>query len=270
MNIIKRVRLTVKGYYAYPLTEEDQDLPNFQDWQKFDALLAEVKGGNFSRVPVLRDWIATADDWVLAGQYSDLLGNAGSANTLTQIIRDLPEGQDIVMEFIYGEILERWGHLSVIPVLIDLYERYSFSEDSMYIPPGLSRLMESTPGDVGAFPMEGSEDDIREYCQMARRRYRELCDRLGTDDAVVFRGDIIEIRNMCQRVLDDLGHERRFSEEMRHKFEAFTGVNCSGFYEDETLKPLKASAIIEEFLDNLDADKYQKGCRYFFGHRIPD
>ena len=43
---------------------------------------------------------------------------------------------------------------------------------------------------------------------------------------------------------------------MRHKFEAFTGVNCSSFYENETLKPLAASAIIEEFLGSVSPEAH--------------
>ena len=52
--------------------------------------------------------------------------------------------------------------------------------------------------------------------------------------------------------------------------EASTGIDCSGFYQEEKPQPLTAAAIIEDFLESSESQHYEKGVRYFFGHRIPD
>ena len=44
-----------------------------------------------------------------------------------------------------------------------------------------------------------------------------------------------------------------------------------GFYgKAGKLQPLSAAAIVEEFLESRESEKYEDGVRYFFGHRIPD
>jgi len=170
----------------------------------------------------------------------------------------------------YGQVLGYWGHLSVIPALVDLYERYYFSQDSIYVVQTLSQLLEDLPGDIQDFPEGGEATEFREYCGRVRMQYQKLSDRLGTHDAVVFRGEVISIQHICKKMIDDLEVRHGFHEEMRHKFEAVTGIDCSSFYVNGSLQPLTVAAVIEQFLESPDAAKYQRGVRYFFGHRVPD
>ncbi len=57
--------------------------------------------------------------------------------------------------------------------------------------------------------------------------------------------------------------------DLREKFEASTGINCSGFYNNKQFQPLAATAVLEEFLESVDPQKYREGMRYFFGHPVP-
>ena len=269
-DLYKRCRFTVEGYFALPLSVDDMNVSNSQQWFEFDTRLSEAKRGEFTGIPQLADWIAKSNDWVLQGQYVQLFGDAGSKQSLNAVLHTLPVGRNISLEFAYGQAFEYWGHLSVIPALIDMYERYSFSDDAMYVALSLSRLMEETPGKISEYPLDKGENEVKQYCHMVRQRYEELCARLGTRDAVVFRGDVISIQRICKKMLDDLGRRHGFHEEMRHKFEAYTGVDCSTLYVDEVPQPLAAAAIVEEFLESPKAEKYKEGVRYFFGHRIPD
>jgi hypothetical protein len=56
----------------------------------------------------------------------------------------------------------------------------------------------------------------------------------------------------------------------RRRFEASTGIDCSGFYKDRNFQPLTAAAILEDFLESPEVARYEEGVRYFFGHRIPE
>lgn len=267
-TIIERALWTNKGYYAYPLTDEDRKLSDYQQWLELNALVAAAKRGDFRQLTRLVEQVAESHDWVRRGHYINLLGDAGDLRTLSRI-RDtvLPTCNNSVMRFEYAESLCYWGSLSAVPALIKQYQEYSFSEDSWYIAEWLSRLMEEAPGELDNFPQEDDEEAAEAYGRAARSRYEELKSRFGTDDVVVFRGNIVGINNICTRMLDDLRNER-FHEEMRHKFEAWTGIDCSGFYKDEILQPLTAAAIIEDFLNSPARTKYLDGDRYFFGHRL--
>src|SRR5437867_1509065 len=156
-DLYKRRRLTVKGYFAFPLTADDKDVPNYQQWLAFGSLLSEAKRGVFTRISQLPDWIAKSDDWVLRGQYVRLLGDAGSKRVLNNVLQTLPVGQDSILELAYAQAFEYWGHLSVIPVLIDTYQRYYFSDDARYVVHSMSRLMEEVPGEISAYPMDEGE-----------------------------------------------------------------------------------------------------------------
>ncbi|NJK31974.1 MAG: hypothetical protein HC927_05885 [Deltaproteobacteria bacterium] len=56
----------------------------------------------------------------------------------------------------------------------------------------------------------------------------------------------------------------------RRRFEASTGIDCSEFYSDGEFFPLVAAARLEAWIDSPEADRYEPGVRYFFGHRIPN
>jgi hypothetical protein len=53
-------------------------------------------------------------------------------------------------------------------------------------------------------------------------------------------------------------------------FEAATGIDCSSFFDDGEFQPLAATAIVEEFLESGDPERFEPGVRYFFRNRIPD
>jgi hypothetical protein len=99
--------------------------------------------------------------------------------------------------------------------------------------------------------------------------YSKLVDQFGSEDVIIFEGKRFGVRALAERALE-LVRLPYFRPYLRQKFEAATGIDCSGFYKDEQLQPLTAAAILEDFLASPEAAQYQEGVRYFFGHRIPD
>jgi hypothetical protein len=67
-----------------------------------------------------------------------------------------------------------------------------------------------------------------------------------------------------------VGREHRDAARLRRRFEASTGIDCHDFYVEQGFQPLSAARIAEDFLNGPQAAKYEEGCRYFFGHLIPD
>jgi hypothetical protein len=266
-----RMYWDARGYHAFPLTDQDRldDPETFPAWQAFDQLLESAKMGRFHEVEMLIDWHNESEDWVIRGAFVKLLGDAGQGRVLRDLLANVYPTCDIVDQYDYGEAFVNWTSLSAIPALIELYSADSESQDAKFIPLRLSRLLEAEPGPIGDFPRNGSSAAVAGYHGIVMDKYEELCRTFGTRDAYVFRGGKLHVTSVAECILRDL-QKQQFNQEMRHKFEAMTGIDCSGFYVDRQLQPLAAAAIVEEFLDSGAGDKYEPGVRYFFGYPIPE
>ena len=154
----------------------------------------------------------------------------------------------------------------MVPVLLDLYATNYKVDDAKFIPPRLSRLLEQDTGPIGVFPRHGPDEAIEAYRRLVMLRYQELVEALGSDDVPIYRGEQLNIATLAKHALKDLSSQK-FDEELRHKFEAMTGIDCSSFYKEGKIQPLAAAVLLEE---HPAAAKLEPGCRYFFGHRIPD
>jgi hypothetical protein len=258
-----------RGYHAFPLTEQDRlDLgAEAGAWQAYAQLLERAKQGNFAEVRRLIEWHDSSNNWVLGRAYLKLLGDAGKAADLRDLLVNVLPNDPVHYRYSFCETLGNWGSLSVVPTLVDLYALSPKSQDAPYIPPRISRLLEAEPGPVSKYPVEGADAEVAAYVQFVTAHYEILKSALGGDDAVVFRGEKLSVAAVARRGLDDLGKDR-FDEEMRHKFEAMTGIDCSSFYRDGELQPLAAAALLEEFLEGPEPAKYEEGVRYFFGRAI--
>ena len=122
----------------------------------------------------------------------------------------------------------------------------------------------------GLLPLPDEFESIDGYCGMVDRTWKELADRFGTTDLYIWLGEPTSVRRMA-KVIIAKAREPYFSFEIRHKFEASTGINCSAFYKaDQSFQPLSAAAIAEDFLNSPRAAQFVDGMRYFFGHPLPD
>jgi len=112
---------------------------------------------------------------------------------------------------------------------------------------------------------------------MVQAKYAELKDDLSADremSLAIFEGEALSLAKVARRLLVRLRANGGLEEisTARMTLEAFTGMDCSSFYKPDfgPLQPLTAAAIVEDFLESGEAEKYEPGVRYFFGHRIPD
>jgi hypothetical protein len=257
-----------RGYHAFPLTDQDRvDLGGEAgDWEAFAQLLERAKRGNFADVRRLIEWHDKSNSWILGRAYMKLLGDAGKAADLRELLINVFPNDPLHYRYSFCEALGNWGSLSVVPALVDVYALSPKSEDAKYVPPRLSQLLETEPGPIKKFPVDGAAAAVESYRQLVAARNEELKSAFG-DDAVVFRGEKLNVAAVAHRGLEDLAKDR-FDEEMRHKFEAMTGIDCSSFYKEGELQPLAAAALLEEFLEGPEPAKYQEGVRYFFGRPI--
>jgi hypothetical protein len=263
------------------------------------AVLQHVRNGDFSRFPVLTDLLARTNDayiWnccdlliAFAAPYSFIRG------LLDKYSDSLTRSREGHLQEWFSLILGRscgfWAVPRLLEILLATNDRNAHGVAPIY----LSFLLEPTLGPIywgpklvveqrGNLPrgFEYLADDEppkyndAEYSQLVKAALDATRGKLGTRDprsTAIHGGDTFLIRRLVEQALERIaqGKHDELLGVSRLLFEAYTGIDCTGFYnENAVLKPLVASDILERFLDSGRAETFQPGVRYFFGHRIPD
>ena len=228
--------------------------------------MEKAKRGDFSDISELVDLYDAADSWLLSAAYIALLGDTGTPAAFDRVLPIVQARVEPTYQVDLSVALTVWGKLWVVPSILVGLEGLEGFQDAEDIPPALSEMLEETPG-----PIADAADHERkdEYRAIVLSRYEELKGRFGIDDVMVLRGDRFGVPRLAGLMLAELS-AGRLDLYLRRRFEASTGIDCSAFYQNETLRPLAATAVIEKFLENPTGTKYEDGVRYFWGHRIPD
>jgi hypothetical protein len=260
---------TRNGYFGCPSPPSASKLPadlTADPWLMWIVALDRAKQGDFALMPALLTVFKPIKDVLLAQLASYLLGDAGTSTcfqTLTQEL-DEPDNLDVILD--YCRAIHFRGRLADVPLIVRAYERIVTNEDADIIPIWLSNLLEPEDDVLS----DSSEfETIEDYSKAVLNRYEELSNEFGTNQILVFRGEQFGVLRLAKYILRRV-REPFFRMELRHRFEAQTGIDCSRFYKRGDIHPLRTAAVIEEFLNSADAGNYEDGVRYFFGHRIPE
>lgn len=243
-------------------------------WISFTAILLRAQTGDFEATPKIVRCLRDTDSWVLARACSTLLGDAGPESLLRTLADEfhselfseevLVYQLEIAHTFYYSRLL--W----TVPLMLELHFRTVDDKDARIIPILLSDMLEADSGPIARGVQASSESAYR---NLVMDKYNVLIDELGSENAMCYYGKAYSVKRLANRLYENLiaehGNSILIAQE-RHLFEAETGISCSGFFKAGQLQRLYATTIVEEFLDSGEADKYEPGVRYFFGHRIPD
>ncbi|MFO1049133.1 MAG: hypothetical protein U1E52_14680 [Geminicoccaceae bacterium] len=257
------------GYHGFPVERGQDDYVSAEDaeiWSEFDSVLASAKRGDFSRVSRLVTIYDETDSWMLGTACCDLIGDIGSRPLFETLRPAVTSVIDPTYSVDLGRSLAVWGNLTVVPTLLETLESIAEFVDAPALVQMISFLLEPEPG-----PLADTDGlhNFAAYASMVRGRFNDTAARVGTEDAIVLFGDLFSVERLIAGICDSV-NGGRLDSYMRHKFEATTGVDCSGFYVDEILQPLRVLAIIEEFEDSARSEDYVRGKRYFFAHPVPD
>lgn len=269
---IKGIDVSGRGYFGLPVPRGAVELPanlRKDGWRSWLIIAGQAMRGNFTPMSRLMDLYDPQGDYRLNFQCVILLGDAGPSRCFEPLTRELeapsdPDDYEVALNFSYALAIR--GRLGDVPLLLRTYERLASIKDADIMDVYLSSLLERVKGE---FPCPYPSDlaSMHEYSNMIMTRYAEMVDRLGVD-AFVLGGEPFGVVRLARRILADL-REPYFWPDLRRRFEASTGIDCSSFYRNQTLQVLAAAAIVEEFLNGSAASRYQDGVRYFFGRPIP-
>lgn len=274
---------TNSGFFVEPIAQDDPKFlgdPRRQAWLQLERVLQQAKRGDFSEVISLCD-IFDSDDLGFGGACSELLAHAGTPACFSRV-RDMVRGSELDWE---GKIdlclaLAVGDTLSAVPLLVETYlSLWKLGAEGVeMIPHMICHELEATPERCAhpeireTGPDLDKEDDeiLTAYAASVMERHKELAQRFGSDHVHVDRGEQFGVIALAERLLRDIAAgDLHWVAVTRFRFEASTGVDCRGFYDGSHFRPLRATAIIAEFLESPAARHFEPGVRYFFGHRIP-
>ena len=250
-----------KGFLRSPAVPKDLQLPrNHFDapWLVCALALERAKKGDFSLMPALLQLHGNIDDTALDHMCSALLTLAGTTSCFSRIVEVVKSEPNVSKVFDFCGALAVRGELSYIPILL---EKYLSNEGN----PDAAPLTDYILDLVGIQLLPVDMDDYEDAVML---RYQQMLDEFGDEKVLISQGERYGVTRLARHILRDL-QSPYFRVRWKAEFEAATGIDCSSWYRDETLQPLAAAAIIEEFLESPEAAKYEDGVRYFFGHRIP-
>ncbi len=93
-------------------------------------------------------------------------------------------------------------------------------------------------------------------------RYQALVEKFGDDQLLVLRGEKFGVVSLAKQILDRACRPF-FRNDLSRRFLASTGINGAQFYKNGVFQPLTTVAIVEEFLESTEAERYEDGVRYF-------
>lgn len=265
----RRLDFEAAGYFGCLLpSAHSEKSPSLSSdpWLSWEYIIHEAMRGRFDHFSRVASLFRDANNYVLQNICEISLGNAGTLAAIASIEEDVLCSQDTLLKISYCSLLASSGWLATIPLILRIYRDVRHFNDSDIVTVRLSDLLEKEPGSVC---LPASNLPIERYSGLVMDRYEVLKARFGTDRIAVFEGEVFSVENLAGSMLKHL-RDNTFEPEHRQKFEAATGLDCSGFYQKRILQPLTAAALIERFLESGQASKYLPGVRYFFGHRIPD
>ena len=283
-------------HFATPPPTDVADLRHLagnEPWRVLACALANLQQGRFDvsrRLVGLMHEARDADVWnacatllSYAAPYSVIRELEAAAEKLLEPVNHSPYSRRYFCEVLACSA-GAWGVPHLILHYRELTDRRVEAEVEYYI----SQVLETEPGPISRGPRVLWESNglpppfeestpvflTEEYLTQLEETFQELVSsqKLYEQETLV-EGERLNIRGVAQRLLTRVrtgAHPDRI-EVGRMLLEATTGLNCRAFFDDSgRLQNLTAAAIIEDFLDGGDADRYQPGVRYFFGHRIPD
>jgi len=241
-------------------------------WVVFAAVLQRAKSGRFGAMPHLLGLIQSTDDYLLWNHCAELLGDAAPAALVETVSERLAthlfNAERPVRQIALGRIYRQSKQLSGVPVLLDMYLKSTDRRETGILQIYISELLED---ELGVFAGCSTDSD-EEFRALALARYEELRREFGTDRCPVLGGALFSVESLAKRLHAELTSPEPNETNvlrMRHHLEASTGLDCSSFYDNEDLQYLKATAVVEEFLQTSPGSRYEAGVRYFYGHRIP-
>lgn len=231
------------------------------------------RAGDFSGTVELLELMEPRTDDMLSRACGLLLGDAGTSLAIRQVADFVrarfaaldPFGLDNALAI--ADALSTDGNLNFVTDILETLEWNLASDDSLIIALHLSRMLEPRWGLIAEKPTE--QDDFRAYRELVSENVDTFRNKFGAT-ARIFMAQPSNPYTTARLIIGHQGStdfEEAAQVQLRRRFEAETGIDCTAFFSEGLFQPLHAATITESFLQ--DNKPYEAGAKYFFGHRVP-
>lgn len=266
--------------YSIPLTPiYDPRWHKRKAWLRLQEIFDLARNGDFTNCDEL---LATSGRGVPQGAegiYNTLLGDMANSQTIQKITEKAealcaePLSRDQLSAFTgCEEVLVSVGRLSDAILFLKAYPDFYRHDVSPWF--SLSSLLEPRMGEI-------LEDDPvvdpKAFQQRIRRHIDSLASQFGGYSTRVYLGEKYSVVRIAELVVEHCDENNRHCTfcdimrvDLRRRFEAATGVDCTAFFDsDGRFQSSAARTIAQDFLASSYAKMFIDGERYFLGHRIP-
>lgn len=261
-------------YFTPLLWEADASLEtSSKEWKHLRDVFKKVRSGDFSALDGLPTTYASYQDIAAQVFVRNLLGDAGTDAHLEEVVayaRDTTDLPEKACELCHA--LGLWARLSAVEDIYAIYERNFGGQYAEGLPAYLTTMLEASFGPVARHPELDDDDAFFAYEALLQDTVEKLAPVLGSTSEYALLGGPTSVRGIAEhllRSLDSSPRSRMMRPFLRQRFEASTGIDCSGFFEEGSSRPLTTASILEAWLASPESENFVPKERYFFGHRIP-
>lgn len=272
----KSYRNLALGFF---LTKDDKPPPqnlrsllNGSDWEQMFAVSVLCQQGDFSHVERIHHIMMRNNETLIWNAGVNILGfTRGWESILNSVEFFRSRMNDFSVRYYMAILLGSACDIRAVTPLLDLYALCTNpDEDYDQTLRELSFLLELEDREI--FDLRHDLPSHQHLVELVRPYQLSVSDALEGNK--VFEAQLYDVVRLAERLVARLEAEDARSERFyrgRLVFEAATGVNCTGFFDDKfRLDRLAAMGILEEFLESDQLNRFVPGQRYFFGRPIPD
>ena len=234
-------------------------------WLTFHICVRDARIGSGTYLPELAKFVRPQpDDEVFQSSAIELLADTADETILASWRQLARESSDPDFTYYLCEGLLRRGWLSDILIVLEMYRRHHQHSYYVLLQPLLNQLLPFCPvtNDLT------EEHSALSLCMSLEKKCDVLRQKVGRDNFRVFRGGLASTVNVAREIIE-LKHGPEITMDLRYRFEAATGINCSHWETTpNNLHHATAAKTAAIFLDSVDAAKHTTECLFFFGHPV--
>lgn len=232
-------------------------------WLSLHTCLRAAISGNRTPLARLSELIDTDNTPSFRGAIVDLIADAADDYVIDQWREKIHSTKDrhLVFSLCWG--LLRRGMLLDVPLVLEAYKKNSKDAKYSYLESRLNCLFSFQSVENKPYKKMG----FSSCYENVMAQYHTLHLKFGRVDVPILRGELFSVIALARKIAD-LESETSIAADLRERFAASTGINCSGWETADGVDSQAAAASARQFLNSPDSAAYKAGQLYFFGRPI--
>lgn len=256
-----------RGGYFIPTTKPppsaELTLDEKWPWLSLHTCLRAAIAGNRDPLEGLLALIGAKRTYSWTSAVSTLVADAADDRVVESLRERIRNGEDPELTNTLCWALLGRGLLRDVPLVLDAYRRHLKHPWFHSLQGRLNQLFAFQPvchGPCKPMAFKAFYEQIENCIQLLRQK-------LGREDVPIFRGKLFSVQAVAREIID-LQFGADLTADLRQRFEASTGINCTDWETSEFFDRQKAAASAQRFLDDPASTNFKPGQLYFFGRPI--